>query len=117
MWKIPAPTILNQSINFRINFQVLSLNLTNLILLLVLKGLLLGVAAWGTGAWKGRGLEAPSPTLLSEPELALVVSYLMGEANGKYNCLLNVACQQPKKTREYLAAGKMLLNTVKAMDK
>lgn len=101
--------------------QVLSLNLTNLIILLVLKGLLFGAAMWGTGTLKGRSedgdVSLPSPSLMTESELVLLISYLMGETDNKYDCLLRVACLEPKKAREYIAAGKMLINTTKAMDK
>ncbi|KAG8319109.1 hypothetical protein J6590_098381 [Homalodisca vitripennis] len=101
--------------------QVLSLNLTNLIILLVLKGLLLGAAMWGTGTWKGRSVEGevapPSISLLTESELVLLISYLMGESDNKYDCLLRVACQEPKKAREYIVAGKMLIKGVKVMEK
>ncbi|XP_054265251.1 uncharacterized protein LOC128988079 [Macrosteles quadrilineatus] len=101
--------------------QVLSLNLTNMIILLVLKGLLLGAAMWGTGAWKGRSVDEvvspPSISLLTESELVLLISYLMGEGDNKYDCFLRVACQEPKKAREYLAAGTMLIKGAKAMGK
>lgn len=97
------------------------MNLSNLLILLVLKGILLGVATWGAGAWKGRsadgGVSPPSTSLLTEAELALLLSYLMGESDQRYDCMERVACLRPKKAKEYIAAGQMLIKGAKVMDK
>lgn len=105
-------------------FQVLSLNLTNLVILLILKGLLLGAAMLGTGAYKARNSDDETAEymprlqpIVTESELLLLITYLMGETNNKYDCLKKVACQEPKKTREYVAAGKMLIKGAKVFNK
>lgn len=33
----------------------------------------------------------------------------MGDANNDYDCLNRVACEEPKKAREYITAAKMLI--------
>ncbi|XP_014242442.1 uncharacterized protein LOC106662718 [Cimex lectularius] len=90
--------------------QVLSLNLTNLVILLVLKGLLFGVTMYG-GGHKGRSIE--SEELISETEIMLITSYLMGDTDKNYSCLYRVACQDPKKSKQYLQAAKLLLKSSK----
>ncbi|XP_069686120.1 uncharacterized protein [Periplaneta americana] len=107
------------------NSQVLSLNLTNLFILLVLKALLFGAGLFsfgflkhggGTSGSYGRSSDddnlIPDPRanpLITESELLLLLTYLMGDANNDYNCLHRVACEEPKKAREYVTAAKMLI--------
>ncbi|KAJ9578848.1 hypothetical protein L9F63_004952, partial [Diploptera punctata] len=107
--------------------KVLSLNLTNLFILLVLKALLFGAGLFsfgflknGNGGGYGRSSDEdnliPDPRsnpLITEPELLLLLSYLMGDANSDYECLHRVACEEPKKAREYLTAAKMLIKGAK----
>lgn len=78
----------------------------------------------GTGAWKSRSLQdgiadyiPKHGPLLTEAEILLLISYLMGETNSKYDCLLRVSCQEPKKAREYVAAGKLLIKGGKIFNK
>uniref|UniRef100_A0A1B6DQY9 Uncharacterized protein n=1 Tax=Clastoptera arizonana TaxID=38151 RepID=A0A1B6DQY9_9HEMI len=106
------------------NSQVLSLNLTNLVILLVLKGLLFGAAMFGTGTYKGRNAEEytddympQTQPIITESEILLLITYLMGETNEKYDCLKKVACNEPKKAKEYVAAGKMLLKGAKIFNR
>ncbi|PSN44532.1 hypothetical protein C0J52_14685 [Blattella germanica] len=104
--------------------KVLSLNLTNLFILLVLKALLFGAGLFSFGFLKngsgahgyGRSSDEdnliPDPRanpLITESELLLLLSYLMGDANSDYECLHRVACEEPKKAREYVTAAKMLI--------
>jgi hypothetical protein len=97
--------------------QVLSLNLTNLVLLVVLKGLLLGAAMLGAGhlGARGRSLEGEPEDegLISRAELLLLSSYLLGDATTEYGCLFRVACQEPKKTNQYIAAADILIKSAK----
>ncbi|GLH15853.1 Uncharacterized protein GBIM_20266 [Gryllus bimaculatus] len=114
---------------------VLSLNLTNLLILLVLKALLFGagmfsfgllnhkggVHATGRSADGGDGGAAPSylPTL-TESELLLALSFLAGDAaaskagagagaGAAYTCLHRVACEKPADARQYAGAANILL--------
>ncbi|XP_014281908.3 uncharacterized protein [Halyomorpha halys] len=92
--------------------QVLSLNLSNLGILLLLKALIFGAFYLGVDKHKGRSLE--DNELVSEQELLLVLSYLMGEADQDYNCLYRIACQDPNKSKHYLVAAKFLVKWAKA---
>ena len=113
-------------------FQVLSLNLTNLFILLVLKALLFGAGLFSFGFLKqgggasgyGRSSDEdnliPDPRsnpLITEPEILLLLSYLMGDANSDYDCLHRVACEEPKKAREYVTAAKLLIKGAKMFNK
>ncbi|KAF6205308.1 hypothetical protein GE061_019478 [Apolygus lucorum] len=94
------------------NSQVLSLNVTNLIILLVLKGLLFGATYWGGGGYGGYPYKARSldtQEIISENEVMLITSYLMGDVDKDYSCLYRVACQDPKKSKNYLQGAKILL--------
>nr|XP_018910323.1 PREDICTED: uncharacterized protein LOC109039342 [Bemisia tabaci] len=108
------------------NSQILSLNVTNIIIILILKGILYGAALIGTGALFGgfkhlqphrsdvsgnqirEGLDPDEP-VISESEVLMLLGYLMGETANKYDCLNRIACQDPKKATEYIHAAKMLL--------
>ncbi|KAK7789569.1 hypothetical protein R5R35_011733 [Gryllus longicercus] len=121
--------------NYETNSQVLSLNLTNLLILLVLKALLFGagmfsfgllnhkggVHATGRSADGGDGGAAPTylPTL-TESELLLALSFLAGDAaaskagagagaGAAYACLHRVACEKPADARQYAGAANILL--------
>ncbi|XP_012056666.1 PREDICTED: uncharacterized protein LOC105619755 [Atta cephalotes] len=87
--------------------QVLTLNLSNLLLLLVLKAVVFGAGYIGHG-YKGRELE--DENIVSEGELALALGYLIGDT-----CLYRAACEEPHIAREYLSAAEMLLQTMKLM--
>ncbi|KYN15096.1 Putative odorant receptor 13a, partial [Trachymyrmex cornetzi] len=87
--------------------QVLTLNLSNLLLLLVLKAVVFGAGYIGHG-YKGRELE--DENIVSEGELALALGYLVGDT-----CLYRAACEEPHIAREYLGAAEMLLQTMKLM--
>lgn len=100
--------------------QVLSLNLTNLVILLVLKAIIFGASSFGFGhGAHGRSMDGllqenlakqvQSKALVSETELLLMLSYLKADSTQKYGCLHRVACEDPYKAKEYLFAGKMVL--------
>lgn len=112
--------------------------MTNLIILLILKGLIYGAALIGTGHFKGRSLKTENiydifstsesksndnnhsnfirgPMKINESELLLFLSYLMGETTQNYDCLKRVACTDTKKSTEYLKAAKMFISIVKQL--
>ncbi|KAF2900114.1 hypothetical protein ILUMI_06074 [Ignelater luminosus] len=96
--------------------QVVSLNLTNLVVLVLLKALIFAAGSLGAGNWKG-GLGRSSDgeeTFLTDEEILLFLGYLTGSP-GSNGCLQNVACQQPQQARKYAAAGDMLLRTAKTL--
>ncbi|XP_011690943.1 PREDICTED: uncharacterized protein LOC105451910 [Wasmannia auropunctata] len=87
--------------------QVLNLNLSNLLLLLVLKAVVFGVSYIGQHGYKAREL-VHDEDIVSEGELALALGYLIGDT-----CLYRAACEEPHVAREYLGAAEMLLQTMK----
>ncbi|XP_011882710.1 PREDICTED: uncharacterized protein LOC105570246 [Vollenhovia emeryi] len=88
--------------------QVLNLNLSNLLLLLVLKAVVFGAGYIGHHGYKGRELE--DENIVSEGEIALALGYLIGDT-----CLYRAACEEPHIAKEYLGAAEMLLQTMKLM--
>jgi hypothetical protein len=98
--------------------------LTNLFILLVLKALLFGAGLFSFGFLKNGGgstgydrssVEENSTAdpwakpFVTEPELLLLLTYIMGDANNEYDCLHRVACEEPQKALEYITAAKMLI--------
>ncbi|XP_003426526.2 uncharacterized protein LOC100678423 [Nasonia vitripennis] len=86
--------------------QVLNLNLSNLLLLLVLKAVVYGAGYIGNHAFKGRG-DVVENNILSEGETALALGYLMGD-----NCLYQAACEVPHTAKEYLGAAEIVFQTI-----
>jgi hypothetical protein len=90
---------------------------------LVLKALLFGAGLFSFGFLKNGGgssgygrssddklnPDPPANPFITESELLLLLTYLMGDANNDYDCLHRVACEEPQKAREYIAAAKVLI--------
>ncbi|KAI8432084.1 hypothetical protein MSG28_004592 [Choristoneura fumiferana] len=82
--------------------QVLSLNLTNLVILIVLKALILAAGFFGAGAWKGghhygRSLDDNmNVSYVTEDEILMYLSYLIGQQTQHFGCLYRLACQKPE---------------------
>ncbi|CAK9807084.1 hypothetical protein ANTPLA_LOCUS5148 [Anthophora plagiata] len=88
--------------------QVLNLNLSNLLLLLVLKAVVFGAGYLGNHGYKGRELEEEN--LVNEGEVTLALGYLMGDT-----CLYRAACEEPRVAKEYLGAAEMIIETMKLL--
>nr|XP_034183984.1 uncharacterized protein LOC117606079 [Osmia lignaria] len=88
--------------------QVLNLNLSNLLLLLVLKAVVFSAGYLGHHGYKGRELEQEN--VVSEGEVALALGYLIGD-----KCLYRAACEEPRVAKEYLEAAEMILETMKLL--
>ncbi|KAJ8950990.1 hypothetical protein NQ318_006374 [Aromia moschata] len=91
--------------------QVISLNLTNLLVLVLLKALIFAAGSLGAGTWKGgyaRSMDGEEKFLTDE-EILMFLSYLTGSPG----CLQNISCQQPQQAKKYTAAGEMLLKLAK----
>ncbi|KAJ8719510.1 hypothetical protein PYW08_011685 [Mythimna loreyi] len=102
--------------------QVLSLNLTNLVILIVLKALILAAGFFGAGAWKGghgyygRSLDDnKNATYISEDEILLYLSYLAGQQKKDYGCLYMLSCQRPQQAALYSSGAELLLQGVKML--
>ncbi|XP_045773767.1 uncharacterized protein LOC123873100 [Maniola jurtina] len=98
--------------------QVLSLNLTNLVILIVLKALILAAGFFGAGAWKGhhygRSLDDnKNASYLTEDEILLYLSYLAGQQSQDYGCLYRMSCQKPHQAALYASGAELLLQGTK----
>ncbi|XP_022114708.2 uncharacterized protein LOC110992983 isoform X2 [Pieris rapae] len=97
--------------------QVLSLNLTNLVILIVLKALVLAAGFFGAGAWKGhhyaRSFEDNNSSYITEDEILLYLSYLVGQQSQDYGCLYRLSCQRPKQAAIYASGAELLLQGTK----
>ncbi|XP_023952885.2 uncharacterized protein LOC112056663 isoform X2 [Bicyclus anynana] len=98
--------------------QVLSLNLTNLVILIVLKALVLAAGFFGAGAWKGhnygRSLEDnKNVSYLTEDEIMLYLSYLSGQQSQDFGCLYRIACLKPHQSALYASGAELLLQGTK----
>ncbi|RZF47801.1 hypothetical protein LSTR_LSTR006065 [Laodelphax striatellus] len=119
--KVEMNNILNSIAREIGNSQILSLNLTNIIIWLVLKGLLFGAAYVNSGSWKGhRSLDEAAgeifqskESIIDEKEILLFLGYAMGEKTENFDCLKKIACIEPKKAKQYAAAARMLINGAK----
>ncbi|XP_059481453.1 uncharacterized protein LOC132200201 [Neocloeon triangulifer] len=117
------------------NSQVLSLNLSNVLILLLIKAVLFAISQYSAGGrgfggfgnfWgrsypnsnldtQPRALE-PADPYATERDLLLALSYLRSESVGDYECLNMVACEDPNgRAPKYLEAAKMLLKGAKVM--
>ncbi|XP_057670897.1 uncharacterized protein LOC130902662 [Diorhabda carinulata] len=87
--------------------QIVSLNLTNLFVLVLLKAVIFAAGTLGAGHWKGEYARSAvdDEKFLTDDEILMYLSYLTGSTG----CLQNVACQQPLKAKKYSAAGDLLL--------
>jgi len=85
--------------------EVLTLNLTNLLILLVLKALIFGFGLFSVG---GTGRSADSP-MLSQADLTGGMCFMMytSGAEEKFSCLQRTACEDPYLANDYLTAAKM----------
>ncbi|XP_072936168.1 uncharacterized protein [Epargyreus clarus] len=98
--------------------QVLSLNLTNLVILIVLKALILAAGFFGAGAWKGhhyaRSLDDnKNASYITEDEILLYLSYLAGRQSKDYGCLYRLSCQKPQQAGLYSASAELILQGAK----
>ncbi|XP_039294294.1 uncharacterized protein LOC111047754 [Nilaparvata lugens] len=120
--KVEMNNILNSIAREIGNSKVLSLNLTNIIIWLVLKGLLFGAAyVSNNSSWKNhrslddedQSLFKASESILDEKEILLFLGYAMGEKTQNFDCLKKIACIEPKKAQQYSSAARMIINGAK----
>ncbi|KAG5897154.1 hypothetical protein JTB14_020883 [Gonioctena quinquepunctata] len=91
--------------------QIVSLNLTNLLVLVLLKALIFAAGTLGAGHLKGgyaRTMDGEDKFITDE-EVLMFLSYLAGSPG----CLQNIACQQPEQAKKYINAGDLLLKMSK----
>ncbi|XP_050549158.1 uncharacterized protein LOC126910551 isoform X2 [Daktulosphaira vitifoliae] len=97
--------------------QSLSLNVSNVMLMVVLKALIWG-AAYMTGGHKGRkdNLSFGLQDIISESDVLMFLGFLVADESGHYDCLNRVACEQPTKAISYLKSAEMVWQTAKMFD-
>ncbi|CAK1582903.1 unnamed protein product [Parnassius mnemosyne] len=98
--------------------QVLSLNLTNLVILIILKALILAAGFFGAGTWNGNHYgrsidENMNAVHLTEDEILLYLSYLTGQQNKDYGCLYRLSCQKPHQASLYSSGAELMLQGAK----
>jgi len=93
--------------------EVLTLNLTNLLILLVLKALILGFGLFSVG---GAGRSADSPAV-TQSDMTGGMCFLMftSGAEEKLDCIKRTACEDPYLASDYLTAAKMWYKMHKLM--
>ncbi|KAK0098597.1 hypothetical protein PV326_006345 [Microctonus aethiopoides] len=88
---------------------MLNLNLSNLLLLMVLKAVVFGANFIGSNNdEKSRGLD--SDNIVTEEEISLALGYLISD-----KCLYRAACEVPNTARDYLDAVEIVVQTMKLM--
>merc|ERR1711974_275522 len=93
--------------------EVLTLNLTNLLILLVLKALIFGFGLFSVG---GTGRSADTP-MVTQADLTGGMCFLMftSGAEEKLDCIQRTACEDPYLASDYLTAAKMLYKVHKIL--
>jgi len=92
--------------------EVLTLNLTNLLILLVLKALIFGFGLFsvggGIGGNVGRSAEVSEP-FLTQADMTGGMCFLMytSGVEEKFECLQRTSCEEPYLATKYLTAAKM----------
>ncbi|VVC32830.1 Hypothetical protein CINCED_3A003253 [Cinara cedri] len=100
---------------------MLSLNLSNVVLMLVIKGLIWGASYMQMGGGGGKGRkESGGPSqdggAITETDLLLFLGYLVADESGHYDCLNRVACEQPARAESYLKTAEMMWKTAKMLN-
>ncbi|EEB20132.1 conserved hypothetical protein [Pediculus humanus corporis] len=108
------------------NSKVISLNLTNLFILMILKAIVFGAGAFGFGPQHynyGRSSSSyvddvirdngnfffKNSKFLTESELLMMLGYLRGDKTQDYDCMKKIACLDPIKAEEYAFTGRLFL--------
>jgi hypothetical protein len=96
--------------------EVLTLNLTNLLILIVLKALIFGFGLFSVGS-SARSAEEPTVTQSDLAGGMCFIMYTSGDES-KLSCIQRTACEDPKTASQYSTAGKMAykLHKVFGMD-
>uniref|UniRef100_A0A1A9WLT2 Uncharacterized protein n=1 Tax=Glossina brevipalpis TaxID=37001 RepID=A0A1A9WLT2_9MUSC len=110
-----AKELLNRSTG---NSQVLNLNITNLLVILLLKVLIFSAGLLGAGHWSGygsnyrRSMDNSISFGLNEDEAQLIIGFLAAQG-GVDDCLYEAACSAPDVAFEYVKAAKALIEGIK----
>ncbi|XP_017118828.1 uncharacterized protein LOC108140530 [Drosophila elegans] len=103
------------------NSQVLSLNLTNLLVIILLKVLIFSAGMLGAGHWSGYGYGHGRSAGRSDTNLGLgltsgddylITGFLAAQGSGRDECLYAASCACPTAAYEYAKAGRALLGAI-----
>merc|ERR1711997_438114 len=88
--------------------EALTLNLTNLLILIVLKALIFGFGLFSVGS--NNQARSADETALSQADLSGGMCFIMytSGADEKLTCIQRTACEDPKTASEYTTAAKMV---------
>merc|ERR1712036_176356 len=88
--------------------EVLTLNLTNLLILIVLKAIIFGFGLFSVGS--SNQARSADETALSQADLSGGMCFMMytSGADEKLTCIQRTACEDPKTASEYTTAAKMV---------
>ena len=94
------------------NSEVLTVNVTNLIIMLVVKAIIFGFGFIGS---VGRRSSPPPLTdfLIDRNDLMLTMGFAMGSTTKDYDCLYRTACEEPEAAQRYMTASKIMLKATK----
>lgn len=95
--------------------EVLTLNLTNLLILLVLKAIIFGFGLFSVGSTARSAEDSPS---IGETDLTGGMCFMMYTAgdDSKLSCIQKSACYDPKTAAEYSLAAKMFYKIHKLLN-
>merc|ERR1712036_171586 len=95
--------------------EVLTLNLTNLLILLVLKALIFGFGLFSVGGTARSADDSPS---FSETDLQGGMCFMMHMSGdeSKLNCIKKTACNEPAVAAQYATASKMMYKVFKLLN-
>lgn len=87
--------------------EVLTLNLTNLLILIVLKAIVFGFGLFSVGS---SARSADETTSISQADVSGGMCFIMytSGAEEKLTCIQRTACEDPKTASEYATAAKMV---------
>ncbi|XP_017085460.2 LOW QUALITY PROTEIN: uncharacterized protein LOC108117494 [Drosophila eugracilis] len=101
------------------NSQVLSLNLTNLLIIILLKILIFSAGMLGAGHWSGygygHGRSASDNNFglgLTSGDDYLITGFLAAQGAGRDECLYAASCACPTSAYEYAKAGRALMGAI-----
>ena len=97
----------------RTTSEVLTLNITNLIILIVVKAIIFGFGFLGGGFGAGRSSSLPLESLFGQADLMMMMGYALASSTDDYDCLYRTACDEPETASQYMTASKFLLKGAK----
>ncbi|BFF90930.1 uncharacterized protein DMAD_09346 [Drosophila madeirensis] len=107
------------------NSQVLSLNLTNLLIIILLKVLIFSAGILGAGHWSGYGhgygrsngrSDNAYGMGLESGDDYMIMGFLAAQGAGRDECLYAAACACPNAAYEYAKAGRALLGAIEVFE-